>query len=411
VAGSSQNGRIGSEETPVRRDLRCNKARAALVLLLAGLAGCAAPPQRLEPPPQHTGLAEVPGIPQARQWGDEAPQELQAWLSLPRETLRQTHSGVMGREHDYLVLSGGGGNGAFGAGLLAGWTAHGSRPEFQIVSGTSTGALIAPFAFLGPAYDATLREVYTRYSTEDLVQPRVLLNIVRGDSALSTTRLRALIASYLDEEVIAAIAAEGARGRSLFVGTTNLDVGRPVVWDITRIAALDTPEARELIYDLILASTAIPGAFPPVMIEVERNGRRYEEMHVDGGVTSQLFLASFGIDWREVAAQLEVKGAPDLYVIRNARVRQEAMPVPRRLAPVLTRTVSTLINAQGIGDLAKLYAVSTEYGFTYHVAYIPESFEGEPAETFDRDYMTRLFEFGYELARNGQQWTLVPTDE
>jgi hypothetical protein len=385
---------------------------AVAPLLLAGLAGCAAPPQRLEPlPPELAEMAELPGIPQARQWGDEPPRELQAWLALPRETLQQTHSGVMGREHDYLVLSGGGGNGAFGAGLLAGWSAHGSRPEFQIVSGTSTGALIAPFAFLGPAYDATLREIYTRYATEDLVESRGLLDLLRGDAALSTARLRALIAGYLDDEVIAAIATEGARGRSLFVGTTNLDAGRPVVWDITRIAALGTPEARELIYDVILASTAIPGAFPPVMIEVEANGRRYDEMHVDGGVTSQLFLASLGIDWSDVMAHLEVQGVPDLYVIRNARVRQDAKAVPRRLVPVMTRTVATLIRAQGIGDLAKLYAVSGEHGFNYHVAYIPDSFEGEPAETFDRDYMTRLFEFGYELARSGRQWTVVPTGE
>ncbi|NGP53556.1 patatin [Thioalkalivibrio sp. XN8] len=375
------------------------------------MAGCAAPPERLEPPPKATLISQVAGIPAARQWGDEAPRELQAWLTLPGETLQQTHSGVMGREHDYLVLSGGGGNGAFGAGLLSGWTAHGTRPEFQIVSGTSTGALIAPFAFLGPAYDPVLREIYTRYSTADLVEPRGLFELLRGDAALSTARLRALIAHYLDEEVIAAIAAEGARGRSLFVGTTNLDVGRPVVWDITRIAALGTPAARELIYDVILASTAIPGAFPPVMIEVEADGRRYEEMHVDGGVTSQLFLASFGIDWERVTAQLDVQGAPDLYVIRNARIQRDSEAVPRRLVPVLTRTVATLINAQGIGDLAKLYGTSTEYGFNYRVAWIPDSFEGKPAETFDREYMTRLFEFGYELARSDRQWTLVPTGD
>jgi predicted patatin/cPLA2 family phospholipase len=317
----------------------------------------------------------------------------------------------MGREHDYLVLSGGGGNGAFGAGLLAGWTAHGSRPEFQIVSGVSTGALIAPFAFLGPAYDGTLRDVYTRYSTEDLVESRSLLSIVRGDAALSTARLRALIAHYLDDAVIAAIAAEGARGRSLFVGTTNLDAGRPVVWDITRIAAHGTPAARELIYDVILASTAIPGAFPPVMIQVEAHGLRYDEMHVDGGVTSQLFLASTGIDWRGVMQRLEVQGTTDLYVIRNARVRQDAEAVPRRLVPVLTRTVSTLVNAQGIGDLAKLYAVAAESGFDYHLAYIPDHFADEPTETFDRAYMTKLFEYGYELGRTGQQWTPVLTGD
>lgn len=381
-------------------------------LLVASLLGCATPPERLSPPTgESADLAAIPGIPAARQWGDEPPRELQAWLSLPAEALRRTHSGVMGREHDYLVLSGGGGNGAFGAGLLAGWTAHGSRPEFQIVSGVSTGALIAPFAFLGPAYDGTLRDVYTRYSTEDLVESRSLLNIVRGDAALSTVRLRALIAHYLDDAVIAAIAAEGARGRSLFVGTTNLDAGRPVVWDITRIAAHGTPAARELIYDVILASTAIPGAFPPVMIQVEAQGLRYDEMHVDGGVTSQLFLASTGIDWRGVMQRLEVQGSTDLYVIRNARVRQDTEAVPRRLVPVLTRTVSTLVNAQGIGDIAKLYALSAEHGFDYHLAYIPDDYADEPAETFDRAYMTKLFEYGYELGRTGQQWTPVLTGE
>lgn len=385
---------------------------ALALLLLAGLAGCAAPPERLEPlPPELVGIAQVPGIPAARQWGDEPPRELQAWLALPRETLLQTHGGVMGREHDYLVISGGGGNGAFGAGLLVGWTAHGSRPEFQIVSGTSTGALIAPFAFLGPAYDATLREVYTRYSTDDLVESRSLLRIVRGDAALGTSRLRALIAHYLNDEVIAAIAAEGARGRSLFVGTTNLDAGRPVVWDLTRIAAQGSPQSRELIYDVILASAAIPGAFPPVMIEVEANGRRYDEMHVDGGVTSQLFLASTGIEWPAVLERLEVEGKPDLYVIRNARIREQPEPVARRLTPVLTRTIATLIRAQGIGDLAKLYAVSGDYGFTYHVTYIPDDFTDKPTETFDQAYMSRLFEFGYQLGRAGEQWTLVPTGE
>jgi predicted patatin/cPLA2 family phospholipase len=377
-------------------------------LLLLGLLGCAAPPTRLSPPPPDLAdSADVTAAPDARRWGDEPPAEIQAWLSLPGEALRVSHGGVMGREHAYLVISGGGANGAFGAGLLAGWSEHGSRPEFQIVSGVSTGALIAPFAFLGPAYDATLREIYTRYSTVDLVESRGLLRIVRGDAALSTNRLRELIAFYLDDAVIAAIAAEGARGRSLFVGTTNLDAGRPVVWDITRIAAINSPRARELIYDVILASTAIPGAFPPVMIEVQAGGGRYEEMHVDGGVTSQLFLASTGIDWRAVMERLEVPGTPELYVIRNSRVRKESAEVPRRLIPLLERTMSTLINSQGIGDIAKLYALSVRHGFNCYLAHIPDIFEGEPTETFDRGYMTRLFELGFELGRTGQPWTIV----
>jgi len=405
-----ENQWVSDQEAPVHTHSR--SIRAAAAALVVGLAGCATPPERLDPPPaEFAEVTQIPGIPGARQWGDEPPRELQDWLSLAPEALRGGHDGVMGREHDYLVISGGGGNGAFGAGLLAGWSKHGSRPQFQIVSGVSTGALIAPFAFLGPAYDGTLREIYTLYSTADLVESRSALAIVRGDAALDSTRLRALIALYLDDSVIAAIAAEGATGRSLFVGTTNLDAGRPVVWDITRIAASGSPRARELIHDVILASTAIPGPFPPVMIEVQAGAGRYHEMHVDGGVTSQLFLAPTGIDWRKVMERLEVQGPPGLYVIRNARVVQESEAVPRRLAAIMKRTVSTLTNAQGIGDLAKLYAMSIEHGFDYHLAYIPESFDGEASETFDRAYMTKLFEYGYELARTGRQWTLVPTGD
>ena len=382
--------------------------RGLAVLALLSLCGCALPPERINPPPPElVGVADIPGIPHARQWGDAPPEEIESWLQLPEDVLRERYGGVMRREHDYLVISGGGGNGAFGAGLLAGWSEHGSRPEFQIVSGTSTGALIAPFAFLGPSHDATLKEMYTRYSTEDLVEYRSVIGIFRWDAALSTERLRDLIARYVSDEVIEAIAAEGKRGRSLFVGTTNLDAGRPVVWDITRIAASPSPGARDLIHDIILASTSIPGAFPPVIVAVEAGGVRYDEMHVDGGVTSQLFLASTGIDWRDVHEKLAVEGDPNLYVIRNSRIRPEPEAVQRRLIPVLGRTVSTLINAQGIGDIAKLYAMSAEYGFNFQVAYIPDSFEGEAQETFDRQYMGRLFEFGYELARAGEAWTLV----
>ncbi|WP_405235155.1 patatin-like phospholipase family protein [Lentisalinibacter orientalis] len=386
--------------------------RTLAVLVVLSVCGCAAQPERINPlPPESVGLADIPGIPHARQWGDEPPEEIEGWLQLPEDVLRERHGGVMGREHDYLVISGGGGNGAFGAGLLAGWSANGSRPEFQIVSGISTGSLIAPFAFLGPAHDATLKEMYTRYSTEDLVEYRSVIGIVRGDAALSTERLRELIARYVNDGVIDAIAAEGKRGRSLFVGTTNLDAGRPVVWDITRIAASPSPGARDLIHDIILASAAIPGAFPPVIVEVEAGGVRYDEMHVDGGVTSQLFLASTGIDWRDVHEKLGVQGDPDLYVIRNSRIRPAPEAVQRRLIPVLGRTVSTLINSQGIGDIAKLYAMSAEHGFNFQLAYIPASFEGEPQETFDREYMGRLFEFGYELARADEAWTLVQVDE
>jgi hypothetical protein len=378
-----------------------------LLVLLLFFQGCAAPPERSHPLPPALGLkAEIPGIPHARQWGDEVPEEgFARWLALSDEELNRRYGGIMDRPHDYLIISGGGSHGAFGAGLLAGWTAEGSRPDFQIVTGISTGALIAPFAFLGPAYDPVLRMIYTGYSTADLIERRSLLAIVRGDAAASTAPLRRLIAEFIDDAIVAAIAAEGRKGRSLLIGTTHLDAARPVIWDITRIAASGTPQARDLIHDVILASASIPGAFPPVLIEVEAEGRIYDEMHVDGGVTSQLFLTPEGLNWSRVKQRLRVQGEPNLFLIRNARLDQPWEIVPPRLGPVVTRTISTLIRSQGIGDLARVYIAAEEHGLKFHLAYVPKTFEGEATEIFDTKYMQQLFDLGYGIAREGYPWT------
>lgn len=378
------------------------------LLAAVSLQGCGTPPTRGEPLPQAlSAIAQVPGIPGARRWGDERPAGLDAWLTLSREELRARYNAVIDRPHSYLVISGGGSDGAFGAGLLSGWSAHGTRPEFQIVTGTSTGALIAPFAFLGPGYDLVLREMYTRYATKDLIERRSLFDIVRGDAAVSTTPLRRLIARYVNEDVIAAIAVEGRKGRSLLIGTTNLDAARPVIWDITRIAASEAPGAIALIHDVILASASIPGAFPPVLIEVEAAGGRYDEMHVDGGVTGQLFFGASGIDWDKVLERLGVPARPDLYLIRNARLQERWDGVQPRLIPVVSRTVDTLIRAQGVGDLAKVYILAKEYGFGFHLAFIPNDFIAQAAEPFDPAYMQALFELGYERAHSGQPWKSI----
>jgi len=381
---------------------------AAPGLVLAGLmllTGCAAVPDRLEPLPAALAAdARIPGIAGGRYWGDERPAELDNWLAQPEATLRERYGGVMGRPHNYLVISGGGGDGAYGAGLLTGWTETGTRPEFQIVTGISTGALIAPFAFLGSDYDPVLREVYTQFSTDDLMEPRGPLEILRGDAVSSTRPLRKKIAEYLNNDVLAKIAAEARKGRSLLVGTTNLDAGRPVVWDITRLAASDHPDAPALIHDVILASTSIPGVFPPVLIEVEGDGRRYDELHVDGGVTAQLFFSPAGADWQRIAERLDARGEPRLYVIRNAKLRPRWQTVKRRLVPIMSRSIDTLIGTQSIGNLAELYIVAREQGLDYRLAYIPQSFYAVADEPFDRDYMNELFRLGRERALANQAW-------
>lgn len=373
------------------------------------LAACAAAPTRVAPlPEKFASAAAIPGIAGARYWGDTRPRGFDAWLQLSEAELAAGFSGIMNRPHDYLALSGGGSDGAFGAGLLVGWTEHGSRPQFTIVTGISTGALIAPFAFLGPRYDETLRKLYTSLSTADLVEPRSLLDIVRNDSATSSAPLRRLLEEYIDDRVIAEIAAEHRRGRSLLIGTTNLDAARPVTWNITRIAASGAPHSRKLIHDVILASASIPGIFPPVIIDVEADGKHYDEMHVDGGVTAQVFAYPSGLDWRAVEGRLGVKGRPNLYVINNSRAQLPWDDVERRIVPILLRTVDSLIRTQGIGDLAQIYLLAQRDGLDFRLAYIPTSFAEQPREKFDPVYMRALFDLGYSKARSGYPWTTGP---
>ena len=384
--------------------------RLVTAVTAALLVGCASAPSRFQPLPEAlSAQAQIPGIPGARYWGDTQPPGFDAWLSLPDAEVAANFSGVMNRPHHYLSLSGGGADGAYGAGILVGWTAHGTRPEFTLVTGTSTGALIAPFAFLGPKYDALLRKLYTEVSTADLLERRGLLDILRNDSAASSDPLRRLLERYIDDAIVAELAEQHRRGRSLHIGTTNLDAARPVTWNVTRIAASGSPRARKLILDVLLASASIPGIFPPVMIEVEADGRRFEEMHVDGGVTSQVFVYPMGLDWSLVKERLAVDGTPALYVINNSRGLLAWETAPRRLLPILLRSVDSLIRTQGIGDLAQIYLLSQRDGLRFNLAYIPSSFVEQPQEKFDPVYMRKLFEFGFERASAGYPWTSGPS--
>jgi predicted acylesterase/phospholipase RssA len=221
-------------------------------------------PERQPLPPEYTLKAGIPGIPEARFWGDEWPTFAEEKLEeFTVDDIQREFSGIYNKPHNYLAISGGGANGAFGAGLLIGWTATGERPEFTMVTGISTGALTAPFAFLGPDYDDEMQEVYTTTTTEDIARKRNPITAAFGDSVTDTAPLGALIAKYIDAEMIDAIAREHKRGRRLYVGTVNLDAGRSVIWNIGAIAASDYPQKASLIHQLLRASAAIPVAFPP----------------------------------------------------------------------------------------------------------------------------------------------------
>jgi hypothetical protein len=387
-------------------------APLAALLVAALLSGCAAAPTRLRPLPEPLSVgAQIAGIPGARYWGDVPPPGFDHWLNLPDAELAANFGGVMNRPHHYLLLSGGGADGAYGAGLLVGWTAQGTRPEFTIVTGISTGALMAPFAFLGPRYDPMLRKFYTELSTKDVVERRGLVDIVRNDGATSSAPLRRLLEQYIDDAFVAALAEQHRRGRSLLIGTTNIDAARPVTWSLTRIAASGSPRARQLIHDVLLASASIPGVFPPVLFDVEADGQTFDEMHVDGGVTAQVFVYPTGLDWSRVQRRLAVDGPPTLYIINNNRGLLEWETVPRRVLPILLRSVDSLIRSQGIGDLGQIYLLAQRDGMRFKLAYIPSSFTEQPAEKFDRVYMRKLFELGFDRAQGGYPWTTGPRQE
>ncbi len=386
--------------------------KCAAVGAVALVAGCATAPPRVNPLPERLAAdAQIPGIPGARYWGDGHPRGIDAFLKLSDAQLQAKFGGVMNREHHYLALSGGGADGAYGAGLLVGWTAHGTRPEFTIVTGISTGALMAPFAFLGPKYDPVLRKLYTELSTNDLIEPRGLLDILRNDSATSPAPLRRLLDQFIDEAVVSEIAEQYWRGRSLLIGTTQLDAARPMTWDLTRIAASASPRARALIVDVLLASASIPGIFPPVIIDVEAGGKAFGEMHVDGGVTAQVFVYPTGIDWSQLRKRFSVKGAPNLYIINNARAMLPWESTPRRIVPIMLRSVDSLIRTQGIGDLAQIYILAQRDGLSFNLAVIPTSFTAQPAEKFDPVYMRKLFELGFDSAKGGYAWINGPSRE
>lgn len=383
--------------------------RFSKVLLLCGsLAACASIPERTPLPAELVDVAQVPGYTGIRFWGDTMPPFLDAWLASPQSELEARLSGVMDCEHNYLTVSGGGQNGAFGAGLLKGWTESGTRPSFTVVTGISTGALIAPLAFLGPEYDDELDEVYTSYSSLDLVTPRSTLATVTGDSAASTAPLRAKIAEVFNRDVVDAIAREAATGRELLIGTTNMDAGRPVIWDMGAIASSDDPGSLDLFHDVLLASASIPVAFPPVMIEVEANGARYDEMHVDGGASTQVFWYPPGLDWTLVTDRLRVRGKPQLYVLRNGTRLPPYAVTERSLLGIADRTFTTLFHSQGVGNLFQLYYAAQRDGMDFHLARIPKDFEHPITEPFDKAYMRALFQRGYELALRGKPWKTDP---
>ena len=390
--------------------------RLSLVLGLAALGllaqGCSGPVRKAAVPAALTYKAEVPGLPGVRyhlsdvevmaQEGIDSVQRERAYLA------SQGHKGPLPPAY-YLAVSGGGDAGAFGAGLLNGWTEAGGRPQFKLVTGVSTGALIAPFAFLGPKYDGRLEDFYTNTAPHDIAERRSLLAVITGDAVADNRPLWNRVAKEVDRALLDEIAAEYQKGRLLLIGTSDLDSRQGVIWNMTKIASSQDPRALDLFRTIMVTSAAIPGAFPPTLIDVEADGKPYQEMHVDGGAVAQVFLYPPTI--RQASATR--KAAPvererRAYIIRNARLDPEWAEVERRTLNISGRAISSLINSQGIGDLYRIYSMTQRDGVDFNLAFIPREFDEPHPREFDTEYMRKLYAHAHGLAVKGYPWQKAP---
>ena len=381
--------------------------RIPLVLLIALSASACASLERLAAvPPNETEHASLLGVPDARFF----PNDTVAIAALAKrvDEREAKYFASLGRPlpPEYLLaISGGGDNGAFGAGLLVGWSEIGTRPRFKIVTGISTGALIAPFAFLGPEYDPMLTEMYTTIDRQDVFEKRPILAGLSSDALADSTPLKNLIARYLDSAVVDGIAEEYRHGRALVVITTDLDAGLPVLWNIGAIAESERPERVTLIRKILLASASIPGLFPPVLFNVTVDGVAHQEMHVDGGASMQTFLYPAGFQLGKLGGGPRPRIA---YIIRNGRLTERWDQVERSTISIANRAVATLTTNSGVDDLYRMYALAKRDRVQFHLAYIGSDFAEPHPEEFDHAYMVKLFDYARAKARAGYPWRTAP---
>jgi hypothetical protein len=376
-----------------------NPARfSILALIVLTLQGCATI-RRVPFTEAQQVVATIPGIPDARFWADEPG---------AGRRMAAPFTGSAG-EKTMLALSGGSDKGAFGAGLLNGWTLAGTRPEFSIVTGVSTGALIAPFAFLGSDQDAELKRLYTTISAKDIFRTRFVLAIPGSPSAASTKPLERLIAAATPDALIDRVGREHARGRRLFVGTANLDAQRMVIWNMGAIAASKAPNRYTLFRQLLLASSSIPGVFPPVMIQAEAGGRPISEMHVDGGTTAQILALP------DEALSSDNPGAAarprHIYLIVNGKLNGEFNLVTPKTIPIASQSFSLSLRSSLVETIDLNYLYAKAHGIAFSLGFIPKDYPSSDRKLFDTASMRVLYDYGLRLGQGGDFWVKQPPDQ
>lgn len=386
---------------------------AASGTMAATLPACGLPSRLPAVPGNETLQASVLGIPNERFYialGSE-PITREFMSAIERRRLALGLGPGQSLPHwEMLAISGGGDNGAFGAGLINGWTAHGGRPVFELVTGVSTGGLSAPFAYLGPEWDDALRDVYTGVGVHDIVVRRSIFAAVFNDGLLDTTPLYAMISRHLGAAMMEALAKAYDDGRLLLIGTTDLDAQTPVIWNIGAIAKSGHPRALDTIRRILLASASIPGAFPPVMFDVTVNGQQRQELHVDGGAFAQAFLYPRAISAQRRALIQAGRRVPTgtAYVIRNAKLSSDWQSVERRTYSIAGRAIATMIASSGYNDVVRIWNTVREDRFNYRLAYIGQDFTVPYTTPFNQDYMRALYDYGFQQGRAGYNWATQP---
>jgi hypothetical protein len=383
---------------------------ASGLLFIFALTGCEAllrqPAPTDRPPPALEGFTDVRYYP----FRPPPPASVgDAYVNEPADAYQKEADTVV---YNYLAVSGGGSDGAFGAGLLKGWSESGKRPKFKFVTGVSTGALIAPFAFLGSDYDETLKEAYTTVDAQRLYLTHGLLHLLWEESLTDNKPFREMIAKYITDPLLVRIAEEHKKGRRLYVLTTDLDREEPVVWDMGAIASSNSPARLDLFRKVVLASASIPAFFPPVLINVKIDGKELDEIHVDGGVFAQSFFVGNQIDLRamERRAHPEWTGkiTHRLYVIRNGRLDPQPRKVDRSLGSIAAYTIDTMLKASGVNDLYRLYLGDAAGELELRYVAIPRDYVPSSLEEFNQAEMVQQYNLGLSIGEKGIPWQRTP---
>ena len=377
------------------------EAWAAAVLVALAVSGCGMIMPRVALPLTINQAVIIEGYEDIRARGDVVTPRIAAVIDRQYQQILAapagSGAGARTQSADFLAISGGGSDGAFGAGYLNGWTAAGTRPTFEVVTGVSTGALAAPFAFLGKDYDRALKRIYTQITDKDLYTSNGIFGVA-GESLLDTKPMRAFIEAELTDEMLDRLAAEHELGRRLLIQTTDIERQIPYIWNITKIAAHKQRDRRKLITDILMASAAIPGVFPPVRINVMVDGQEIEELHVDGGLAAQVFFAPQGLDLATYEKRFFGRARDHrMLLIRNGKMLPETNATEPRTLPLAARAISTLIKYQSMADISRIKRFFARPGSKFNAVGIPEDFSLTTTSLFDKDYMTALYKVGYQL--------------